>query len=118
MNEIKTLGQLKDAGYVSKSVKQEIRDNLITKLRKNEEIFNGLSGYDNTVIPDMERALLARHNILLLGLRGQAKTRIARQMTDLLDEYIPRSEEHASELQSRGHLVCRLLLEKKTSYAL
>src|SRR5690625_3319450 len=89
MNEIKTLGQLKDAGYVSKSVKQEIRDNLITKLRKNEEIFNGLIGYDNTVIPDMERALLARHNILLLGLRGQAKTRIARQMTDLLDEYIP-----------------------------
>lgn len=89
MNKMKTLGQLKASGYVSKSVKQEIRDNLIQKLRNNEKIFEGLIGYENTVIPDMERALLARHNILLLGLRGQAKTRIARQMTDLLDEYIP-----------------------------
>lgn len=89
MNEIKTLGGLKAAGYQTKSIKDEIRTNLITRIKAGEKIFEGLIGYDRTVIPDVERALLSRHNILLLGLRGQAKTRLARQMTDLLDEYIP-----------------------------
>ena len=66
-----------------------MRDNLIVKLKKKEKIFEGILGYEDTVIPDIERAILSRHNMNLLGLRGQAKTRIARQMTELLDEYIP-----------------------------
>jgi magnesium chelatase subunit I len=87
--KIKTLGELKKSGYKPKSVKDEIRQNLICKLQKNEDTFKGIVGYEETVIPDVERALLSRHNILFLGLRGQAKTRMARQMTNLLDEYIP-----------------------------
>ncbi len=87
--KIKTLGQLKAAGYVSKSIKEELRANLIVKLAKKEKIFDSIKAFDETVIPDIERAILSRHNILLLGLRGQAKTRIARLMTNLLDEYIP-----------------------------
>jgi len=86
---IRTLGELKKTGYKSRSVKEEIRENLVCKLRKGEETFPGIIGYEETVIPDTERALLSRHNILFLGLRGQAKTRMARQMVDLLDEYIP-----------------------------
>lgn len=88
-NKIKTLGELKKSGYVSKSIKQEIRDNLITKIKAKENPFPGILGYEDSVIPDTERALLSQHNILFLGLRGQAKTRMARQMTALLDEYIP-----------------------------
>ena len=88
-NNIKTLGDLKKSGYVSKSIKQEIRDNLITKIKAKENPFPGILGYEDSVIPDTERALLSQHNILFLGLRGQAKTRMARQMIDLLDEYIP-----------------------------
>lgn len=86
---IKTLGELKKSGYKPKSIKEEIRNNLIRKLQKKETTFPGIVGYEDTVIPDVERALLSRHNILFLGLRGQAKTRMARQMTELLDEYIP-----------------------------
>jgi magnesium chelatase subunit I len=86
---IKTLGELKKSGYKPVSVKEEIRRNLIKKLKEKESTFPGIIGYEDTVIPDTERALLSRHNILFLGLRGQAKTRMARQMTDLLDEYIP-----------------------------
>src|SRR5687768_17165928 len=89
MNNIKTLGELKRSGYKPKSVKEEIRNNLIRRLRTDEPSFTGIIGYEETVIPDVERALLSRHNILFLGLRGQAKTRMARQMTELLDEYIP-----------------------------
>ncbi len=87
--KIKTLGQLKAAGYELQTVKQELRHNLIKKLQNKEEIFPGIWGYEETVIPDMQRAILSMHHINLLGLRGQAKTRIARQMIDLLDEYIP-----------------------------
>ncbi|MBN8880611.1 MAG: magnesium chelatase [Sphingobacteriales bacterium] len=89
MSTIKTLGELKKSGYQPKSIKEEIRQNLITKLQKNENSFPGIVGYEDTVIPDVERALLSKHNILFLGLRGQAKTRMARQMINLLDEYIP-----------------------------
>jgi magnesium chelatase subunit I len=85
----KTLGELKKSGYVPKSIKQELRDNLITHLQNKEPVFKGIYGFDDTVIPDMERAILSKHNILLLGLRGQAKTRLARLMVELLDEYIP-----------------------------
>ena len=89
MKNIKTLGELKQAGYQHKTIKEELRANLIEKLKKKEKIFDGVLGYDHTVIPDIERAILSKHNIILLGLRGQAKTRIARQMINLLDEYIP-----------------------------
>lgn len=87
--QIFTLGQLKAAGYTSKSIKDEMRENLIRFLQKRENPFHGIVGYEDTVIPEIERAILSRHNILLLGLRGQAKTRIARQLIYLLDEYIP-----------------------------
>ncbi|HJT74997.1 MAG TPA: hypothetical protein VJ720_13280 [Chitinophaga sp.] len=87
--DIRTLGELKKSGYKPKSVKEEIRQNLIRKLQNKENAFPGIIGYEDTVIPDTERALLSRHNILFLGLRGQAKTRMARQMISLLDEYIP-----------------------------
>ena len=89
IENIKTLGQLKKSGYKSKSIKDELRDNLRNKISKNEETFTGIHGYENTVIPELERAILSRHNINLLGLRGQAKTRLARQMINLLDEWIP-----------------------------
>ena len=87
--EIKTIGELKKSGYQSKSIKEELRDNLIKSIKERKNPFEGIYGYDDTVIPDVERAILAQHNILLLGLRGQAKTRIARLMVNLLDEYIP-----------------------------
>ncbi len=89
IKKIKTFGDLKKAGYTHKSVKDEVRANLIKKLNNKENSFPGIVGYEDSVIPDTERALLSRHNILFLGLRGQAKTRMARQMTGLLDEYIP-----------------------------
>ncbi len=89
MTKAKTLGELIQNGYASKSVKQELRDNLILKLKESENPFPNIHGYDHTVIPELQRAILAKHNINLLGLRGQAKTRIARLMVDLLDEYIP-----------------------------
>ncbi|MFM9910813.1 MAG: magnesium chelatase [Chitinophagaceae bacterium] len=86
---IKTLGELKKSGYEPKSIKEEVRRNLIVKLQNKESTFAGIIGYEDSVIPDVERALLSRHNILFLGLRGQAKTRMARQIIELLDEYIP-----------------------------
>ena len=91
-----TLGELKKSGYKPLSVKEEIRKNLICSLQKKEDTFKGIIGYEDTVIPDVERALLSKHNILFLGLRGQAKTRMARQMTELLDEYVPMI--HGSEI--------------------
>ncbi len=87
--KIKTFGQLKKAGYESKSIKEELRRNLLQKIMKKETPFVGIHGYELTVIPELERAILSKHNINLLGLRGQAKTRLARQMVGLLDEYIP-----------------------------
>lgn len=89
MNNITTLGELKKSGYKSRSIKDEIRENLIKQLRQHAEGFEGILGYNDTVIPELQTAILARHNILLLGLRGQAKTRIARLMVNLLDEYVP-----------------------------
>ncbi|TNE69268.1 MAG: magnesium chelatase [Bacteroidetes bacterium] len=89
IRHIHTLGGLKANGYQPKSVKEELRNNLIEKLRNKETIFPGIYGFEDTVLPDVERAILSRHNILLLGLRGQAKTRIARMLTGLLDEYVP-----------------------------
>lgn len=87
--QVKTLGELKEIGYQPRSIKEELRDNLIKKLKSKDEVFPGIWGYEETVVPDLQRAILSRHNINLLGLRGQAKTRIARLMINLLDEYIP-----------------------------
>ncbi|MBD8084061.1 AAA family ATPase [Chryseobacterium caseinilyticum] len=87
--DIKTLGSLKASGYKVKSIKDELRENLIIKIRNKETVFEGIFGYEDTVIPQLEQAILSRHNINLLGLRGQAKTRLARMMTTLLDEWIP-----------------------------
>ncbi len=87
--EIKTLGALKASGYHTKSIKDELRDNLREKICKGESTFQGVWGYENSVIPELERAILSRHNINLLGLRGQAKTRLARLMVNLLDAHIP-----------------------------
>lgn len=87
--EINTLGLLKTSGYTVKSIKDELRDNLKKKILNKENVFEGIFGYENTVIPQLEQAILSRHNINLLGLRGQAKTRLARMMTTLLDEWIP-----------------------------
>ena len=89
LTDIKTLGGLKKAGYKTHTVKDEIRNNLIKKIKNKETIFEGIIGYDNTVVPSVMNSLLARHDIILLGLRGQAKTKMARMLTSLLDEYIP-----------------------------
>ena len=89
IENIKTLGDLVKSGYHSKSIKEELRENLISKMMNKETVFKGVHGYENTVIPELERAILSKHNINLLGLRGQAKTRLARLMIGLLDEYIP-----------------------------
>ncbi len=89
IKKIKTVGALKKSGYQPKTVKEELRANLIKKLQQKETTFPGILGYEESVVPDVERALLSKHNILFLGLRGQAKTRMARLMTELLDEYIP-----------------------------
>jgi magnesium chelatase subunit I len=87
--KIKTLRQLKASGYTSRSIKQELRGNLIQNLKNKRNVFEGIWGYEETVIPDLERAILAEHDINLLGLRGQAKTRLARLMVNLLDEAVP-----------------------------
>jgi magnesium chelatase subunit I len=89
MNNIKTLGELKQSDYQSRSIKEELRQNLIQKLKNGDKVFSGILGFDDTVLPDIERAVLSRHNVLLLGLRGQAKTRIARLLVNLLDEWMP-----------------------------
>ncbi|NNE77774.1 MAG: AAA domain-containing protein [Pricia sp.] len=87
--KINALGELKAAGYQSKSIKDELRENLREKISRGEETFTGVWGYENSVLPELERAILSRHNINLLGLRGQAKTRLARLMVNLLDEWLP-----------------------------
>jgi magnesium chelatase subunit I len=89
MERARTLGELKAAGYKPRSVKDEMRSNLIEKLRSGETLFKGILGYEETVVPQLVNAILAKHNLILLGLRGQAKSRIIRQLTELLDEEIP-----------------------------
>ena len=88
-NKIKTLKELKSSGYKALGIKDEMKKNLRLNLSKGISTFKGIHGYEDTVIPDLERAILSGHNINLLGLRGQAKTRLARQLTNLLDDWIP-----------------------------
>lgn len=89
MSRAKTLGELKKSGYQPQTIREEMRKNLIASLKEGKEIFEGIYGYEHSVIPQLKMAILSGHNILLMGLRGQAKTRIARSMVALLDEYIP-----------------------------
>ena len=115
IENIHTLGELKQSGYRSKSIKDELRDNLRTKIKSGIPVFEGVHGFENTVIPELERAILSRHNINLLGLRGQAKTRLARKMTELLDEYIPvvdGSEINDDPLQPISRFAKDLIAEK------
>lgn len=84
-----TLGQLRETDYRYRSVKQELRENLITRLRNQEEIFPGVRGYKNTVLPQVIHAVFSRHDMLFLGLRGQAKTRMIRMLPSLMDEWCP-----------------------------
>src|SRR5687768_17884829 len=84
-----TVGQLKETGYTPMSVKDELRKNLIQKLRNKEELFGGIIGYRDSVIPQIVNGILSKHDLLFLGLRGQAKTRILRMLPDLLDEWMP-----------------------------
>jgi magnesium chelatase subunit I len=86
---IKTLGELRKSGYKSKSIKEELRENLLSRIKSGTPSFEGIYGYETTVIPELERAILSRHHINLLGLRGQAKTRLARLLVNLLDEWMP-----------------------------
>ncbi|MYH97950.1 MAG: magnesium chelatase, partial [Acidimicrobiia bacterium] len=89
MSQPSTLGELKEAGWQSVSVKHEIRRNAIARIRAGEDLFPGIWGYEDTVIPQMETALLAGHDVIFLGERGQAKTRMIRLVLDLLDEWLP-----------------------------
>lgn len=116
IENIKTLGELKKAGYVSKSIKDELRHNLREKIKSGKPVFEGVHGFENTVIPELERAILSRHNINLLGLRGQAKTRLARKMIELLDEYMPiveGSEINDDPLNPISRYAKELIAEKK-----
>jgi len=116
ITNITTLGELRKSGYKSRTIKEEIRENLIGKIKSKQNTFPGIVGYEETVIPDTERALLSRHNILFLGLRGQAKTRMARQMVALLDEYIPvvkGSEINDDPLQPLSKFARDLIAEQK-----
>lgn len=113
--KINTLGELKTVGYQSKSIKDELRTNLLGKIASGEETFQGVWGYENSVIPELERAILSRHNINLLGLRGQAKTRLARLMVQLLDEWMPvvaGSEVHDDPLHPISRYATELIKEK------
>lgn len=113
---IKTLGELIANGYKPKSIKQELQDNLISNLKSGRQVFTGIVGYSTTVIPEIERAILSGHNINLLGLRGQAKTRIARSMVQLLDEYVPvvfGSEINDDPLQPVSNFAKNLIAELK-----
>ena len=90
--QIRTLGELRSSGWTSRSVRDELRENLVDRLRRNLPLFPGLFGYEETVVRQMSQAILARHDILLLGLRGQGKTRLLRSLPDLLDEWMPALE--------------------------
>ncbi|MBA3648137.1 MAG: magnesium chelatase [Chitinophagales bacterium] len=89
LDKIRTLGALKRSGYQSTGIREEMRINLIQALKLQKNVFEGIQGYDESVIPQLQTAILSRHNIILLGLRGQAKTRLARLMVNLLDEHVP-----------------------------
>src|SRR5881397_2335876 len=89
MDRPRTLGELRASGYKSLPVKDEMRKNLVRKLQAGESIFEGIIGYEETVLPQIQNAILSKHDMLFLGLRGQAKTRMLRQLVQLLDDALP-----------------------------
>src|SRR5450432_947421 len=111
MAAIETLGDLRRSGYRSRPVKQEIRDNLVRKLQAGDALFPGIIGYDETVMPQLVNAVLSRHNFILLGLRGQAKTRLIRMLVTFLDEQVP----YIAHCEIRDHPfapICKACREK------
>jgi magnesium chelatase subunit I len=113
--EIRTFGALKESGFKTRPIRDELRENLIRRMKAGEPSFQGVWGYENSVIPQLEQAILSRHHINLLGLRGQAKTRLARLMVDLLDQWIPEvsgSEIHDDPFQPISRYARELLKEK------
>lgn len=86
MHKIKTLGELKASGYKSKKIKEEMRDNLVQLLKSGKSFFDEIKGFEESVIPQLQTAILSKHNMIFLGLRGQAKTRMARLMVNLLED--------------------------------
>lgn len=115
MKQETTFKELKDSGYTDRTISEEMQANLIARIQAKEPIFNGLWGYEDTVVPQLKKAILAGHHINLLGLRGQAKTRIARSMVDLLDEYMPiikGSEINDSPFQPISKFARDLIAEK------
>jgi magnesium chelatase subunit I len=113
--EIQTFGELKKSGYTPRPIRDELRENLTRRIREGEPAFQGVWGYENSVIPQLEQAILSRHHINLLGLRGQAKTRLARLMVGLLDEWIPEvagSEIHDDPFQPLSRYAREVLAEK------
>ena len=113
---VKTLGELKQTEYKSRSIKEELRANLLNNIKSGKNSFEGIHGYEYTVIPELERAILSKHNINLLGLRGQAKTRLARLMVQLLDEWIPvveGSELNDDPLKPLSRYAQELIAEKE-----
>src|SRR5215213_1772234 len=116
----RTIGELKQSEFEegrlrARSIKAEIRDNLIEKLKRRETIFPGIVGYDDSVVPQIVNAILSRHNFILLGLRGQAKSRILRELVGLLDEYMPAIE--GCEINDNPYApickACRLMIEER-----
>ena len=89
MDRATTIGELRAAGYADRTIKEELRQNLLAKLRDGEELFPGLVGFDDSVLPAIERGILAGHDLILLGERGQAKTRLVRAIVRLLDDAAP-----------------------------
>ena len=108
MAQARTVGELRNSGYRSRSVKQELRDNLIARLQRGEPIFPSIVGYEDSVIPQIENAILSGQDIVFLGERGQAKTRMARLLVELLDEEIPALAGLGDQRRSAGaHLAGR-----------
>lgn len=89
IQKIKNIRDLRKTNYKVRNVRAELRENLIRKIESSEDIFPGIIGYDDTIIPDLQNAILSKHDFILLGLRGQAKSRILRSLVNLLDDYIP-----------------------------
>ena len=85
----RTVGELRSSGHREREVKQEIRENLLTALAEGDDVWPGILGFDETVLPQLERALIAGHDFVLLGERGQGKTRLLRALVGLLDEWTP-----------------------------
>src|SRR5512146_3342898 len=92
MTTATTIGELRAAGYQDRTVKGELRDNLLARLARGEDLFPGILGFDDTVLPALERGILAGHDLILQGERGQAKTRLVRALVQLLDERTPAIE--------------------------